>query len=62
MVVFPLVTLIMFETSGAQIFLVEFAGIVAFCAFWFVQSSEFFSGIARAWKEGGVSAVVRELR
>jgi hypothetical protein len=37
MVVFPLVTWILFETNGAQIFLVEFAGIVAFCLFWGVQ-------------------------
>ena len=40
MVVFPLVTWILFETNGAQIFLVEFAGIVAFCVFWGVQSRQ----------------------
>ena len=40
MVVFPLLTLILFETNQARTFWVEFAGIVAFCLFWGVQSRQ----------------------
>jgi hypothetical protein len=38
MVFFPLLTLILFEANHARTYLVEVAGIAAFCLFWGVQS------------------------